>query len=131
MFEDIFANLKDAAMFQKEVVDEGDGSLQKVFDQERFREGMKNMGALGAEMSKPIPPPQMLPPGQAPQMPQMQQPMINPYSPVNYLGPGSVVREGEMGGSVMREGEMNMMQQYSPQNMNMQQIMDMLKRAGY
>lgn len=120
MFEDIFANLKDAAMFQKEVVDDG-GVTQKVFDKERFQEGMKNMGALGAEMSKPIPPPQMLPPGQAPQMPQMQQPMINPYSPVSYLGPGSV----------MREGEMNMMQQYSPQNMNMQQIMDMLKRAGY
>lgn len=56
---------------------------------------------------------------------------INPYAPVNYMDPRSVVREGEMGGSVMREGQMNMMQQYAPQNMSMQQIMTMLKRAGY
>lgn len=56
---------------------------------------------------------------------------INPYAPVNYMDPRSVVREGEMGGPVMREGQMNMMQQYAPQNMSMQQIVEMLKRAGY
>ena len=95
MFEDIFANLKDSAMFQKEIVDLGDGSIQKVFDQERFNKGMQDMVALSAEMSKPIPPPQMLTPGQAPQMPQMQQPMVNPYAPVSY---GQMPQQPQMGG---------------------------------
>lgn len=95
MFEDIFAKLKDAALFQKEVVDEGDGSLQKVFDQERFREGMKNMGAAGAEMNKFMPAPQPLPSVQMPQMPQMQQPMVNPYAPVGY---GQMPQQPQMGG---------------------------------
>lgn len=48
----------------------------------------------------------------------MQQQMPNPYAPVNYMGPQT-------------DADAAMMQQYAPQNMSMQQIMTMLKRAGY
>ena len=82
MFDDIFAKLKDAAMFLKEIVDEGDGSIQKVFDKERFQQGMQNMGAVGMEMSKPIAPPEMLARGQMMPIPEMQTPQVNPYAPV-------------------------------------------------
>lgn len=105
-------------------------------DNEAAQRSMKLMAEQAAKMSQ----------FEAPNMELMQQPNpmagidprsvmregeMNPYAPVNYMDPRSVVREGEMGSPVMREGQMNMMQQYAPQNMSMQQIMTMLKRAGY
>jgi ethanolamine utilization protein EutQ (cupin superfamily) len=105
-------------------------------DNEAAQRSMKLMAEQAAKMSQ----------FEAPNMQLMQQPNpmagidprsvmregeMNPYAPVNYMDPRSVVREGEMGSPVMREGQMNMMQQYAPQNMSMQQIMTMLKRAGY
>ena len=105
-------------------------------DNKQVQNSMKMMAEQAAKMSQ----------FEAPNMQLLQQPNpmagmdprsvvregeINPYAPVNYMDPRSVMREGEMGGSVMREGQMNMMQQYAPQNMSMQQIMTMLKRAGY
>ena len=103
---------------------------------EQVQKSMKMMAEQAAKMSQ----------FEAPNMQLLQQPNpmagmdprsvvregeMNPYAPVNYMDPRSVVREGEMGGPVMREGQMNMMQQYAPQNMSMQQIVEMLKRAGY
>ena len=105
-------------------------------DNEAAQRSMKLMAEQAAKMSQ----------FEAPNMQLLQQPNpmagmdprsvvregeMNPYAPVNYMDPRSVVREGEMGGPVMREGQMNMMQQYAPQNMSMQQIVEMLKRAGY
>ena len=105
-------------------------------DDEAAQRSMKLMAEQAAKMSQ----------FETPNMQLMQQPNpmagidprsvvregeMNPYAPVNYMDPRSVVREGEMGSPVMREGQMNMMQQYAPQNMSMQQIMTMLKRAGY
>lgn len=72
----------------------------------------------------------------------MQQQMPNPYAPVNYMGPqtdaDAAFLQQNMPGQQMRSpmGPMTdrdaaMMRQYAPQSMSMQQIMTMLKRAGY
>ena len=77
----------------------------------------------------------------------MRQNAPNPYAPVSYgmsnpAGPMTdmevmMMRQGMPGQQTrgpagpMTDADALMMRQYSPQNMSMQQIMTMLKRAGY
>lgn len=69
----------------KDVVDQGDGSIQTVMDQEEMARRSKAMVEQLQAMTAPrnldmelMSRPQMQ------QMQQMQQPMVNPYAPVNY-----------------------------------------------
>lgn len=69
------------------MVDEGDASEYKVIDEKQFGERMGKFADTAAAMRPQMPAaPQglQMPQGQANPMPQMQQPTVNPYSPVNY-----------------------------------------------
>lgn len=105
----------------KTVIDEGDGSERTVMDTEAFNKRMDNFAKQAASMSQFQAPNMQLmqtPSATMPMpMPQPQQQQINPYAPVNYgLQPGM-------------SGQMT--NQVNPQNMTMEEIMAMLRSAGY
>jgi hypothetical protein len=68
----------------KDVVDQGDGSIQTVMDQEEMARRSKAMAEQLQAMTAPRNLNMELMQAPQPQMQQMQQPMVNPYAPVNY-----------------------------------------------
>ena len=90
-------------------------------DNKQVQNSMKMMAEQAAKMSQFEQPNMTLmqTPGPMTNMDaqMMQQQAPNPYAPVSY-GPQT-------------DADAAMMRQYAPQNMSMQQIMTMLKRAGY
>ena len=97
-FDNVKFQLADQMGLTKEIVDEGDASIQKVIDQEAFNRSMGNIANTASQMRPEMPAaPQglQMPQGQANPMPQMQQPAVNPYAPVNY---GTMSQQPQMGG---------------------------------
>ena len=114
-------------------------------DNEAAQRSMKLMAEQAAKMSQFEEPNMelMKAPGPMTNMDaqMMQQQMPNPYAPVNYMGPQTdadaaflqqnMPVQMNMPMGPQTNADAAMMQQYAPQNMSMQQIMTMLKRAGY
>ena len=99
-------------------IDDGDGSEYKILDNQSLDNRFDNLAEVSSNLMK-MPPPNMNLLQNNPQTPiNFNQQMANPYAPVSYMGPQT-------------NADAAMMQQYAPQNMSMQQIMTMLKRAGY
>lgn len=91
-------NILDFLKLTKSKVDEGDGTEYQVVDEEAVRERMNNLADVASQMRPQMPAaPQGLqqPQGQMNPMPQMQQPAVNPYAPVNY---GTMSQQPQMGG---------------------------------
>jgi len=80
------------------MVDPGDASEYKIIDEENFGNRMGNFADTAASMRPQMPAaPQglQMPQGQMNPMPQMQQPAVNPYAPVNY---GTMPQQPQTGG---------------------------------
>lgn len=76
--------LMDFLGMTKDVVDQGDGSIQTVMDQEEMARRSKALAEQLQAMTAPRNLNMQLMNTPQPQMQQMQQPMVNPYAPVNY-----------------------------------------------
>lgn len=97
-YGDMRMKLADQMGATQTMVDPGDASEYKVIDEDNFGKRMGNFADTAASMRPQMPAvPQglQMPQGQMNPMPQMQQPAVNPYAPVNY---GTMSQQPQMGG---------------------------------
>jgi len=97
-YDNMRLKIADQLGTTKTMVDPGDASEYQVIDQEAYNERMGNIADTAASMRPQMPAVTggAMPQGQVNPMPQMQQPAVNPYGPVNY----GTMSQQPMGGGI-------------------------------